>query len=106
MIAESGFIPTIESQRAAARLACKTERSRVLAILALAEPPIAAAILTAIDEGTPAAQASKRLVGENAKTGSGLGAAAAKGKRSWDGITAKLNAQARAGRPAKSGTAA
>jgi hypothetical protein len=93
--------PTVTSNTQAARLACNTERERVLKLLAMApEGSVPEPLLQAIANGTPAAvfASSQRVRAGKATSDTGKPAAQSTGAggSKWGGITSRLNAQRRA----------
>jgi hypothetical protein len=104
--------PTVTTNREAAKLACHTERDRVLAILAMAPAgSVPESIVQAIADGAPVAQVERSL--QRAAGASGGSAARpatsttpAKGGNKWDAITSRINEQRRAASDAAEGSAA
>ncbi|MEX2149014.1 MAG: hypothetical protein WD793_02265 [Steroidobacteraceae bacterium] len=90
--------PTVTSNQQAAALACATERNRVLDILATAAPPVDAALVAAIEGGTPAAihRTRQRLAPSDADNPS----QGRRGASVWGAVTARINAEQRAAREA------
>lgn len=94
-------LPPVTSNSQAAQLACRTERDRVLALLAMApQGAVPEPILQAIANGTPAAVFASAQRVREPKAASDARAPGAQtagaGGSKWGAITARLNAKRRA----------